>query len=85
MSLARTLLLVGALPLAPLRAQSIITPDSTVRTVASFAAADGARQKDVARKYNVSPSVVSESLKAAQFDPYRRAEQAFADALERFA
>lgn len=48
-------------------------------------AARGRQQKAVAAELGVRPSVVSESLKAAHFEPLRRAEEALERLLRRFA
>ncbi len=50
----------------------------TERQAVTVAAARGRLQKDVAEEFGVSPSVVSEALKAADFDAVLRAEDAVA-------
>lgn len=47
-------------------------------------AARGSRQKDVAERFGISPSVVSESLKAAAFTAVRKGEEAARDLLRTF-
>ena len=56
----------------------------TEKQAAYVAAAREQLQKDVARKFGVSPSVVSESLKSAHFDHVRRAEDTLSMLLGHF-
>lgn len=53
----------------------------TERQAETVAAARGRLQKDVAGEFGVSPSVVSEALKAADYDAVQRAEAALAELL----
>lgn len=56
----------------------------TRRQAETVRAARDAKGKEVASAFGVSPSVVSESLKAASFKPLLRAERALTEAFERF-
>lgn len=56
----------------------------TDRQIEFIRAARGALQKDVAARYDVSPSTVSESLKAAGFGAVQEGEAAAAALLSRF-
>ena len=56
----------------------------TRRQAETVRAARSAKGKEVAAAFGVSPSVVSESLKAASFKPLLRAEKSLTEAFERF-
>ncbi len=56
----------------------------TNRQAETVRAARSAKGKEVASAFGVSPSVVSESLKAASFKPLLRAERSLTEAFERF-
>ena len=56
----------------------------TRRQAETVRAARTAKGKEVAASFGVSPSVVSESLKAASFKPLLRAEKSLTEAFERF-
>jgi hypothetical protein len=56
----------------------------TRRQAETVRAARDAKGKEVAAAFGVSPSVVSESLKAASFKPLLRAERSLTEAFERF-
>jgi len=56
----------------------------TRRQAETVRAARTAKGKEVAAAFGVSPSVVSESLKAASFKPLLRAEKSLTEAFERF-
>lgn len=56
----------------------------TERQAETVRAARALKGKEVAERFGVSPSVVSESLKAASFRPLVRAEAAMAELLDRF-
>lgn len=56
----------------------------TERQAETVRAARQLKGKDVAERFGVSPSVVSESLKAASFRPLVRAEGAIAELLDHF-
>lgn len=57
----------------------------TERQIEFIRAARGALQKDVAARFDVSPSTVSESLKAAGFSAVQEGEEAAAALLAQFA
>jgi hypothetical protein len=56
----------------------------TRRQAETVRAARDAKGKEVAAAFGVSPSVVSESLKAASFKPLLRAERSLTEAFDRF-
>lgn len=56
----------------------------TERQAETVRAARVSKGKEVAERFGVSPSVVSESLKAASFRPLLRAEDALAELLDHF-
>lgn len=65
------------------RMLGVVRGEWTRRQAETVAAARDAAQKDVARAFGVSPSVVSESLKAAHFTDCLAAERALALGLAR--